>query len=118
MKALKKIRRMKMMAQGGRCYYCGLPMWDDGIAPVAQAHSRSGLLPRMLRCTAEHLQPRSEGGANTAENIVAACLYCNNSRHRKKHPLSPAAHRAHVRHRMASGRWLATQIGISIQEAR
>lgn len=109
MGALKNIRRKKMIAQGGRCYYCGLPMWDDAADAVAQAHRRSEALPKNLRCTAEHLHPRSEGGVNTADNIVAACWYCNNFRHRRKQPRSPEAHRAHVQQRMAAGRWLAAQ---------
>ena len=30
--------------------------------------------------TAEHLVPRSKGGRNTKDNIVAACLRCNQTR--------------------------------------
>ena len=116
MKALKNLRRTKMLAQGGRCYYCDLPMWDEPLDHRLPVTCRSSRLPKTLRCTAEHLLPRSEGGANTAENIVAACLFCNNSRHRRKEALSPEAHRAHVQQRMAAGRWLAAQIAISVQK--
>ena len=115
MKALKKLRRMKMLSQGGRCFYCGLPMWDEALYPCLPLSCRSGELPKTLRCTAEHLHPRSEGGANTADNIVAACLFCNNSRHRRKRPLSPEAHRAHVQQRMAAGQWLAAQVAAWVQ---
>ena len=115
MKALKNLRRKKMLAQGGRCFYCGLPMWDEALDPCLPVTCRAAGLPKILRCTAEHLHPRSEGGANTADNIVAACLFCNNSRHRRKRPLSPEAHRAHVQQRMAAGRWLAAQFGASVQ---
>lgn len=103
-KKLKAIRRKKMIAQGGRCWYCGLPMWE-----AEQARARGEAPPRALRCTAEHLHPRGEGGADTADNIVAACLFCNNQRHRRKSPRSPEEHRRHVQQRMAAGRWLATQ---------
>ena len=115
MKALKNLRRKKMLAQGGRCFYCDLPMWDEALDPSLPLACRSAELPKILRCTAEHLHPRSEGGANTSDNIVAACWYCNNTRHRRKQPLSPEAHRAHVQQRMAAGRWLAAQIGAWVQ---
>lgn len=95
-----------MIAQGGRCYYCGLPMWDNAAsASFKSAHIKIGSLPQ-LRCTAEHLHARSEGGKDLPANIVAACLYCNRSRHRAKLPLSAEAYRDHVRKRMAAGRWL------------
>lgn len=103
---LSKIRREKMVAQAGRCYYCGLPMWDKAASiSLKSARGNIGSLPQ-LRCTAEHLHPRSEGGKDTATNIVAACWYCNQTRHRVKKPRSPQAHRDHVRKRMAAGRWL------------
>ncbi len=105
MGALKNIRRKKMIAQGGRCYYCDLLMWDDAATTAPRAQ-RTKAAMKGLRCTAEHLHPRSEGGRNTADNIVAACWYCNNRRHRRKLPLSPEAHRQHVQQRMAAGRWL------------
>lgn len=114
MKALKNLRRKKMLAQGGRCFYCDLPMWDEALNPSLPLACRSAELPKILRCTAEHLHPRSGGGANTADNIVAACFFCNNSRHRRKRPLSPEAHRAHVQQRMAAGRWLAAQVGATV----
>lgn len=38
MGSIKKIRGSKMKAQGGRCYYCGLPMWDKGNS----AHRHGG----------------------------------------------------------------------------
>ena len=107
MGALKKIRRAKMRAQQGRCYYCDLSMWeDDGTEVDCQRRQ----YPKRLRCTAEHLLPRSAGGQDTAENIVAACLFCNQTRHRAKRPKSSEVYRAHVRRRMAAGRWLAALV--------
>lgn len=103
---LKSIRKTKMREQQGRCHYCGLPMWDDEQGWFAN-RSRFRRPPAALRCTAEHLQPRCEGGADVADNIVAACRFCNQARHRPKRPLSPEAHREHVRRRMAQGKWLA-----------
>ena len=105
MRALKNIRRKKMIAQGGLCYYCAQPMWDTVTAsPMPVAHN-SARMAEHLRCTAEHLVPRSEGGVDSADNIVAACWLCNNSRHWRKKPPSPEAHRAHVRKRIAAGAW-------------
>ena len=107
MGALTHIRRRKMIAQGGRCYYCGLQMWDDAVASHSPSSDTIRPAPKVLRCTAEHLLARSDGGGDTSENIVAACLYCNTQRHRRKRPLSPDKHRIHVRARMKAGRWLA-----------
>jgi 5-methylcytosine-specific restriction endonuclease McrA len=106
MGSLKYIRSTKMIEQRGRCYYCDLPMWEDATGKGPRKHIKQTSAPTALRCTAEHLLPRSEGGRNTPDNIVAACLFCNNQRHRRKLPLSPAAHRDHVQRRMAAGRWL------------
>lgn len=47
--------------QGGRCKYCG----DRLTAKDA---------------TADHVVPRKRGGANSRENIVAACRPCNKAK--------------------------------------
>lgn len=107
MGALKHIRKKKMIAQEGRCHYCGLPMWEDDEATASPSGTGKKPGPRQLRCTAEHLHARSEGGGNSPDNIVAACWYCNSHRHRRKSPPSPEAYRLHVQQRMAAGRWLA-----------
>lgn len=104
---LKTIRHKKMIMQGGRCYYCNLPMWDDGA--VAEFSDRNVA----LRCTAEHLQARCDGGKNRQDNIVAACLYCNTHRHRRKRVLTPSAYREHVRRRMLAGKWLAAHLSLA-----
>lgn len=107
---IKTIRLSKMHAQRGKCYYCSLPMWDPAVDHELPEICRTRAMQKMLRCTAEHLIPRSEGGVDTAKNIVAACYYCNSKRHHKKQPLAPDAHRAHVQKRMAAGKWLAAQL--------
>jgi 5-methylcytosine-specific restriction endonuclease McrA len=104
---LSNIRRTKMLAQQGRCYYCGLQMWDPELKDATPEICLAPAMQKYLRCTAEHLNPRSEGGANTPTNIVAACWYCNTRRHHRKAPPSPDVHRAHVQKRMAKGKWLA-----------
>lgn len=101
-----------MIAQKGRCYYCDLPMWDEALAPDPDGSSKMKA-QKILRCTAEHLHPQSEGGRNVADNIVAACWYCNTRRHRRKRALSPKAYRLHVQKRMAEDRWLKlSEVGV------
>ncbi len=107
---LSNIRRTMMLAQEGRCYYCDLPMWDPELNPAVPEICQAPAMQKYLRCTAEHLRPRSEGGADAPGNIVAACWYCNTRRHHRKVPPSPDAHRAHVQERMAKGKWLAAQL--------
>lgn len=108
MGALKHIRKQKMISQKGLCYYCGLPMWDDDVACQANtANGRKRAKTHPLRCTAEHLQARSEGGKDRPDNIVAACRFCNALRHRRKKPLAPHAYRQFVQRRMAAGKWLS-----------
>ncbi|WP_369597404.1 HNH endonuclease [Rhodoferax sp. TH121] len=62
---------------------------------------------KLLRCTAEHLHARTDGGTNAGENIAAACYFCNSRRHRQRHDQAPEPddYRARVKARMASGHW-------------
>jgi 5-methylcytosine-specific restriction endonuclease McrA len=102
-----RLRADRMGDQAGHCYYCRQPMWQ-GDDPSAFC-SRHGVTPKRavhFRCTAEHLMPLSEGGGTKRENIVAACRFCNVTRHRAKRPKDPAAYLAHVQNRLARGRWL------------
>ena len=52
----------------GACAYCGNPprLWDN---------------PRVLQ--QDHFIPVFRGGPYTADNILPACLYCNDSKHHK-----------------------------------
>lgn len=96
---IQKSRKASFDLQAGKCHYCGLRMWLG--SPCG---------PSPLRCTAEHLTPRSEGGADSRTNIVAACLHCNRTRHKRKKPPTPERYRAEVRRRVARGRWLPKSI--------
>jgi len=98
-KTLQRSRQHAFARQGGKCYYCGLPMW------LAEP---SG--PQRLRCTAEHLKPRSEGGGNGPSNIVAACLHCNRTRHKRKHPPEPERYRDEVQRRIKRGGWMPRNV--------
>lgn len=92
---LTRSRQLAFDRQGGKCYYCGLRMWLGG--PCG---------PSSLRCTAEHLVARSEGGGAGTSNIVAACWHCNRTRHKRKRPPEPERYRADVRRRVERGAWL------------
>jgi 5-methylcytosine-specific restriction endonuclease McrA len=96
---LQRSRHLAFVQQGGKCIYCEMPMWLN--AP-------EGAKP--LRCTAEHLIPRSEGGSDGPGNIVAACAKCNHTRHRQKTPPQPMAYKARVWTRMKQGRWHAQSV--------
>jgi hypothetical protein len=55
-------------------------MWDADGEDFRKLH---GLTKKMLwqfKCTAEHLIDRAAGGGDTPDNVVAACLLCNNRR--------------------------------------
>lgn len=96
---LLRSRQLAFNRQGGKCYYCGISMWL----------ACSGGPPR-LRCTAEHLKARSEGGSNEPENIVAACAHCNQTRHKRKHPPLPSDFRQEVQRRVQRGGWHPTWV--------
>jgi hypothetical protein len=108
-KKLRTLRENAMQTQGGLCFYCRQPMWSDRAETHVQ---RFGLPPRKaewFQCTAEHLLARCEGGGDQAGNIVAACRFCNWTRHRARRPLEPIRYAARVRSRMATGGWLRLQ---------
>ena len=75
MSQVRKYRDQAFVRQRGCCFYCHRRML---------AASSKG----PLRCTAEHLVARCEGGLDRGENIAAACWECNNCRHRTRRPLS------------------------------
>jgi hypothetical protein len=105
MTKVMKARKLKMHAQGGRCYYCDQPMWAKNADRFASRFGVSKRSAAEFQCTAEHLTPRSAGGTHDGANVVAACRLCNRKRHRAKRPLPPEAFRAKVRQRMARGCW-------------
>lgn len=65
----KRRKREKLFKlQEGLCFYCGQRM--------NQFTKKND--PR--RCTTEHLIPKSRGGTDCWENVVAVCNHCNNLR--------------------------------------
>ena len=106
MKTLAKNRQLSYEAQRGCCYYCKCPMWlgHEG-KEFRQRHSLTKKQARGLRCTAEHLKARRDGGGNAAHNIVAACLRCNGGRHQQKQVLEPSGFVDFVAGQVMRGEW-------------
>lgn len=98
-------RAIAFEQQQGRCYYCHSPMWLTDLESFRARYGLSKPEALQFKCTAEHLQARSEGGTNVRENIAAVCWLCNQRRHRRRHPPCPEKYRSLVRQRIAHGRW-------------
>lgn len=101
MPRLQRQRALAFNAQNGRCHYCGKPMWLVAANELPLPRRMAAL----LRCTAEHLTARQDGGTHRRSNIVAACWWCNQRRHRRNTSLSSEAFRDLVQRRQARGRW-------------
>jgi len=107
-RSLKKIRARAFKSQEGRCFYCEFPMWlADPRAHPLSAITPAGAL-RRLQCTAEHKLARVDGGSDKSPNIVAACRFCNETRHRRPNPLSSKRFKQFVTSRIRRGKWHPT----------
>ena len=98
-------RSRAFTSQKGKCFYCDIPMWNAGHID----HDLwSGITKKALsrvRCTVEHLQASCDGGSDAAENLVAACHFCNQARHRRVNPPGPRKFRKIVVSRVRAGKW-------------
>lgn len=103
--SLSKLRHQAAIKQNHRCYYCGQPMWESDPTEFISRYGVSKRVVRLCQCTAEHLTARQDGGRNVHENIVAACVYCNHGRHKKKVAPTPEAMRKDVQRRLSRGQW-------------
>ena len=102
-----RLRQAAFSLQNGRCLYCDSLMWLDDAGDFATRHRLSRRQARWLQATAEHLVARCDGGGN-ADNIAAACRWCNWMRHRRRIPSqapSPTAYQSLVKRRLAQGKW-------------
>lgn len=100
-----KIQNLRLQAfqhQQGRCWYCGVQMWHADPSELPGIPNKGS---SRLRCTAEHLMARCDGGQDVASNVVAACAHCNHTRHKRKTPPPPDAYLADIRKRLAQGGW-------------
>lgn len=103
-------RHSAFIKQSGKCYYCNLPMWESDLASYAVEHNITIPQAKLLRCTAEHLLARTDGGKDQADNIVAAHLWCNRKRHARKLAPPPREYRHLVQQRLSKGRWFAKEL--------
>lgn len=107
MTPLAKARLRAFIAQKGRCYYCGAPMWLNSLTSFCTEFELPASVAARLQCTAEHLVAKQDGGRDDGSNIVAACLHCNRLRHAFRPTTAPTAQKyaKRVAARIASGRW-------------
>ncbi|MCZ4093612.1 HNH endonuclease [Sinorhizobium psoraleae] len=75
--SIQKLRRKAAKSQGGQSFYCQQPMWETDPKIFSERFRVPARAVFLFQCTAEHLVARCDGGRDTKENIVAACLYCN-----------------------------------------
>lgn len=104
-KSIYSVRKKAFLNQGGLCFYCKTPMWEEDPEPFSKSYNLSRKQANLLQCTGEHLVPHSEQGGDTEANIVAACSYCNLKRHKAKFPKSPDEYRVYVLKRIQKGKW-------------
>ncbi len=98
-------RQLAYERQQGCCYYCGMPMWLRSADEILSRFDLTERQAKLLRCTAEHLLARCDGGDDAQSNIAAACHYCNRGRHARKRPLSPEKYSNLVRSRVMRRGW-------------
>lgn len=110
MKSLRvRSRLAAYQSQNGKCHYCGVQMWLSSPDQL-DASPNSPKQVKRLKCTAEHLIPRSEGGSDGAANIAAACRHCNETRHRMQPPPDATSYRAIVTTQVRNGVWHSRRI--------
>lgn len=107
LKSRQKARLRAFKEQEGRCFWCGCLMWEPRLEALSGYESRVGWIidyPGFVRCTAEHITPRSQGGGD-GDNIAAACAWCNHTRHNRRYDLTIDSFQTLVRKRVEARRW-------------
>ena len=102
---LLKYRHEAFLIQAERCYYCGLLMWESSPEGFAKTHEISLSQAQRFKCTAEHLEARQDGGTDAKSNVVAACLHCNQTRHRIRPAPSPNALKKQIAKQLQNNGW-------------
>jgi len=102
---LNKSRLKAFNLQQGHCIYCELPMWLDNPEAFAKKYKITTKGAAVFKCTAEHLLAKQDGGKDVESNIVAACHFCNQKRHKCKKPKNPITYKQFVNSRLDKGRW-------------
>jgi hypothetical protein len=103
--SIAKHRRAAFARQNGRCHYCDFPMWLEDPSELSVTIALADRDAARLQCTAEHLVARQDGGGDGADNIVAACRFCNAARHPLSSPPAPAKYRHCVLRQLDAGGW-------------
>ncbi len=86
-------------------------MWSADPKQFAAESLMSVGTAARFQCTAEHLIARCDGGTDSRKNIVAACRFCNATRHEnRRKPPSPMEYEIHVQKRSKRGKWLPREI--------
>lgn len=102
---IQKYRRQKAELQKFRCFYCGFPMWTADLDQFARSYDISAAEARRFFCTAEHLKALGEGGTSRFDNLVCACQFCNQGRHRRRKRLEADVFLSLVQRRITQQRW-------------
>ena len=105
MSRIKTYRRKAFLEQSGRCFYCNAEMWRTQPERFASRHGPSKREALRFKCTSEHLVARCDGGSDSQTNIVAACAFCNATRHKFRCAPEPTTYAKHVHRRLRTGRW-------------
>lgn len=104
---IRKLRHQAFVRQSGRCCYCTLPIWEGNPAEFTARYCVSLRKAKYLLCTAEHLIAQKDGGSDTAQNVAAACSWCNHMRHfrRQDKAPSPEKYKNRVTQLIAKRQW-------------
>lgn len=102
---ISKQRLSAFKKQSGKCYYCGSMMWLKKRKKFSIEHGITDSEASRFQCTGEHLLAKCDGGKDSYKNIVAACLFCNNVRHKRKKPPKPAKYKSIIQGRLSKGKW-------------
>lgn len=111
---LAQYRHQAFFEQDHRCYYCNFLMWESDLEQFANSHNISLVQAQRFKCTAEHLKARKDGGTDTRSNIVAACLHCNQTRHRIQPAPSPDKLRIQVAKQLQNNGWHKRKVAIRL----
>ncbi|WP_366929747.1 HNH endonuclease [uncultured Thiodictyon sp.] len=85
-------------------------MWLENPGAFAARHGIGKDLAVRLQCTGEHLVARQDGGDSSRTNIVAACLFCNATRHQIRQAPSADEYRQLVARGVQRRKWHPPEI--------
>ena len=109
-KSLTNPRSIAFSRQNGCCFYCSQPMWSDNLLEFASQYKVTPKQAKHFQCTGEHLVPHQDGGSSKQQNIVAACKFCNQQRHKRKTAPPPDKYKELIHRRMSKGKWHSVRV--------